>query len=217
MNDVAIPISPNSDQASTVVAGKTTSRTGWNSRLGGRREGGSISILGTSGLTGGSTARSPRARGRSGEFPGGEGRPKSRRLMGRSPLADKSRSRNPPGPRSANSARSRARPAAPARAFWGGRGHASGPKKTRLRPADLPAEDQSGRRGSPPRSRRGRRAAPAWPRSVDVATPDILPIELDWDRPALDSAAGTTRSALHRGHDTTEPALEGGDARSWLH
>ena len=64
MNDVAMPISPNSDQASTADAGKTTSRTGWNSRFGGRSEGGSISIGGTSGLAGASRGA---ARGQRGE------------------------------------------------------------------------------------------------------------------------------------------------------
>ena len=54
MNDVAMPIKPKSDHASTAEAGKTTSRIGWNSRCGGRMVWGSISIGGASGLAGAS-------------------------------------------------------------------------------------------------------------------------------------------------------------------
>jgi hypothetical protein len=53
MNDVAMPIRPNSDQASTTDAGRTTSRSGGSSRSVVRNEGGSISIGGISRLTGG--------------------------------------------------------------------------------------------------------------------------------------------------------------------
>ena len=49
MNDVAMPISPKSDQASTTDAGKTTSWTVRLTRSPGRIEGASISIGGTSG------------------------------------------------------------------------------------------------------------------------------------------------------------------------
>ena len=54
--------------------------------------------------------------------------------------------------------------------------------------------------------------------SVDSARPDALPTALaSGSAGAGDSAAGTTRSALHRGHETIEPALAGAEARSWLH
>ena len=53
---------------------------------------------------------------------------------------------------------------------------------------------------------------------VDSTRPDARPAGLaSGSAAAGESTAGTTRSALHRGHATIEPALPGAEARSWLH
>jgi hypothetical protein len=218
-NDVAMPISPNSDQARTADAGNTTSRIGWNSLFRGRSEGGSISIGGTTGLAGASSGGlcvcEGNALGNSGWRVADGNRGDAVSLAGGKEAGAAGRPVSIFGNGATGSV-----------SVQGAGSVSSGREGARVR---LWKNSASTRRSSGRRSIRSAGMAAALSStsaspvdfdgaSVDWERPDALPTELpSGSATAGESGAGTTRSALHRGQDTIEPAFEGNEARSWLH
>ena len=214
-----MPISPNSDQASTADAGNTTSRIGWNSLFRGRSEGGSISIGGTTGLAGG-------RRGGLGASEGNVLGNSGRRSAGGNSEAALSIAGGGEAGAAGNPVSTFGNGAAGSGTAQGAGSGSLGGSGARAR---LPKNSASTRRSSGRRSIRSAGMADAISSrpagtagfggaSVDSARPDALPTELTSGSAAAgESGAGTTRSALHRGQATMEPAFAGDDARSWLH
>ena len=180
MNDVAMPISPNSDQASTTDAGRTTSRTVWTSRSAAVAKGARFRSAGRQG----SAVASRGGIGAGGDHgrasPGGDRPEAATRAAGLS-IAGAEKAGcggNAPARRAGCKTLSAicARPRRLARVLWEARARASGSGKTRPRPADPRAGDRSGRRGWLPRSRRGRPGTAGFGgESVEATWPDALP------------------------------------------
>jgi hypothetical protein len=220
MNDVAMPIRPNSDQASTTDAGRTTSRRGGSSRSVVRSEGVSISIGGISRLTGGKSgglgAADVLLTGVGGLKKVGGGAAGAGRSTSGGKVAGVTETPGS-GPVSGVVA------GCPTQGAGSGSRGSSGARVT-PRKNSASTRRSSGRRSirsagmAAAASSRSPRPAGLGGDSVEVEAADALPTELDCGSPgAGESGAGTTRSALHRGHDTIEPAFPGAEARSWLH
>ena len=221
MNDVAMPIRPNSDQASTADAGRTTSRSGGISRSVVRNEGGSISIGGMSRLTGGKSGgfgaggATGSSAGGLKKVVGGDAEPAGR------PRREKSRLSRRRLARGVCKALSRvARPRAPARILAEARGRGSRCGKTRLRPAGLRAGDRSGRREWRPRPHRDRPKPAGFGGEIVEAelAPDLCPLISTAVRRRPPNRSPGRPGPPYTG-DTTQSsrAFPGGEARSWLH
>jgi hypothetical protein len=221
MNDVAMPIKPNSDQASTADAGMTTSRRGLNSRSASRREGVSIAIAGISAATGAYTIGVEK-----GGAPVGAACGRSSTGGGDATAGGRSVS-NLGIPAATDAAGARLDSGALTTCSKDGAGSGSrGCSEAREMPRKNSASTRrsSGRRSirsaGIPATASSSSVAPAgfWDESGEAEPPTPFKMPLVDESPAPgESGPGTTKSALHLGQDTIEPAFPGAEAKSWLH